>query len=323
MPDAEDNEARSRSGAARSYASAYHAPVLCDAVVDGLVVDRRGIYVDATLGGGGHTAALLDALDEAGLVIGIDQDVDALDAVRRRLEAAIAAGRLRLIRGNFGQLDALLEEAGMASIDGLLLDLGVSSHQLDTPDRGFSYRGEGALDMRMDDRAPLSADEIVNRWDERELRRVLKAYGEEPRATQIARRIVAARPLASTRALAEVVRGCVPGRDEQKTLSRVFQGIRIAVNDELGVLERVLEAGMRRMKPGGRIAVISYHSLEDRRVKRYLRAGNFEGEVARDLYGNPEVPWRLITRQAIAPDEAETASNPRARSARLRIAERI
>ncbi|MDZ4700342.1 MAG: 16S rRNA (cytosine(1402)-N(4))-methyltransferase RsmH [Rhodothermales bacterium] len=323
MPDADDKGAQRRSGAWLRYASAYHAPVLCDAVVQGLVTDWRGVYVDATLGGGGHAAALLDALDEGGRVVGIDQDADALEAVGVRLHAAMAAGRLRLLRGNFGNLGMLLDAAGLSTIDGLLLDLGVSSHQLDTPVRGFSHRGDGRLDMRMDDRAPLTADEVVNRWDEAELRRVLRAYGEEPRASPLARRIVASRPVETTRQLADLVRSGVPSRDEQKTLARVFQGIRIAVNDELGVLERVLEAATRYIRPGGRLAIISYHSLEDRRVKRYMRAGNLEGEVHRDLYGNTESPWRPVTRQAVAPDDAEIAANPRARSARLRLAERI
>jgi 16S rRNA (cytosine1402-N4)-methyltransferase len=323
MPDADDRGAQRRSGAWQRYASAYHAPVLCDAVVQGLVTDRRGVYVDATLGGGGHTAAMLDALDEGGCVVGIDQDADALNAVGIRLHAALEAGRLRLLRGNFGNLGVLLEEAGLSVIDGLLLDLGVSSHQLDTPNRGFSHRGEGRLDMRMDDRAPITADEVVNRWEEAELRRVLRAYGEEPRASQLARRIVASRPVETTRQLADLVRSGVPFRDEQKTLARVFQGIRIAVNDELGALERVLEAATRVIRPGGRLAIISYHSLEDRRVKRYMRAGNLEGEIQRDLYGNTESPWRPVTRQAVAPGDAEIAANPRARSARLRLAERI
>lgn len=287
------------------------------------MTDRRGVYVDATLGGGGHAAALLDALDEGGRVIGIDQDADALNAVGVRLHVALDAGRLRLLRGNFGSLEVLLDEAGLSAIDGLLLDLGVSSHQLDTPMRGFSHRGDGRLDMRMDDRAPLTADEVVNRWDEAELRRVLRVYGEEPRARQIARRIVASRPVETTHQLADLVRSGVPSRDEQKTLARVFQGIRIAVNDELGVLERVLDAATRYIRPGGRLAIISYHSLEDRRVKRYMRAGNLEGEIQRDVYGNTESPWRPVTRQAMAPDDAEIAANPRARSARLRLAERI
>lgn len=322
MPDADDHLAGSGEGWLR-YASSYHAPVLCDAVLGYLVVNRRGVYVDATLGGGGHTAAMLDLLEPEGRVVGIDRDTDALEAVRQRLAPALDAGRLTLLHGGFDRLEALLDEANIDLVDGLLLDLGVSSHQLDTPARGFSHRGEGALDMRMDTRASLTAGDIVNGWEERELRYLLKAYGEEPRAHQLARRIVEARPVASTRELADLVRANVPDREEQKTLARVFQALRIAVNDELGALEQVLEAAVRRITSGGRLAVISYHSLEDRRVKRYLRAGNFEGDVVRDLYGHPIVPWRPLERHAIAPDEAEIAANPRARSARLRVAERI
>ncbi len=320
MSHGDDNDVPGRS---ERYATAYHAPVLCDAVVEGLITDRGGIYVDATLGGGGHTAALLDALDASGCVVGVDQDADAIEVVRARLPKAVADGRLRILRGNFARLEALLDEAGIDRVDGVLLDLGVSSHQIDTGARGFSHRVEGRLDMRMDDRAIRSANDVVNRIEESELRHLLRAYGEEPRARSVARRIVAARPLETTRALADVVRASVPARDELKTLARVFQAIRIAVNDELGALERVLEAATQRVRPGGRIAVISYHSLEDRRVKRYLRAGNFEGDVPRDLYGNTLSPWRLVTRQAVVPPEQEVARNPRARSARLRIAERM
>jgi 16S rRNA (cytosine1402-N4)-methyltransferase len=323
MPDADENKARRPPGDPLRYATTYHAPVLCDAVLRGLVTEPAGLYVDATLGGGGHAAALLDALAPAGRVVGIDRDAEALDVVGRRLAGSVADGRLVLVRGDFGWIDAALDPLGIESIDGLLLDLGVSSRQLDAPARGFSHRAEGRLDMRMDERAPLTAADIVNRWDEADIRRVLRAFGEEPRAASIARRIVAARPVETTLALAEIVRGAVPGRDEAKTLARVFQALRIAVNDELGALERALATATRRVRPGGRLAVISYHSLEDRRVKRYLRAGNLEGEVDRDVYGHPRVPWRPLSRQAQVPDEAEIAANPRARSARLRIAARI
>ncbi|WP_456425867.1 16S rRNA (cytosine(1402)-N(4))-methyltransferase RsmH [Rhodocaloribacter sp.] len=304
------------------YATGYHAPVLCKAVVEGLVTDPRGVYVDATLGGGGHSAALLEALAPEGRVIGIDRDPAALAAARERLAAEIARGRFLALEGNFADLEGLLAEVGVSTVDGLLLDLGVSSRQIDAPERGFSYRTEGPLDMRMNPDTGLSADTVVNAWEERELRRVLRAYGEEPRAARIARAIVAARPLATTTELAEVVRRTVPGREAVKTLSRVFQAIRIAVNGELEALERALDAAARLVRPGGRIAVISYHSLEDRRVKRILRFGNLEGRAVRDLYGNLIAPWREIHRRPVRADEAEVAANPRARSARLRIAER-
>lgn len=205
----------------------------------------------------------------------------------------------------------------------MLLDLGVSSHQIDVATRGFSYSAEGRLDMRMDRRSGLTADEIVNRWSQSELRRVLHEYGEEPRAGRISKAIVAERPVETTRQLAEIVRSQVRQQDELKTLSRVFQGLRIAVNGELERLEEALIAGLRLIKPGGRMAVISYHSLEDRRVKRFFRYGNLEGEPVHDFYGNLLTPWRELTRKPIEADEAEIRLNPRSRSARLRIAERL
>ena len=304
------------------YASPYHAPVLLKAVTEGIITESGGVYVDATLGGGGHTAALLDATSSRGRVIGIDQDVEAIEAARSRLAADIERGRLKTVHGNFEHLERLLAEIDETQVDGLVLDLGVSSHQLDTASRGFSYLAEGELDMRMDTRAGLSAHDIINSWDRRDLRDLLSTYGEEPRASQLARAIEASRPLRSTRELAGLIRRNVPAREEVKTLSRVFQAIRIAVNREIEVLESVLEAAVRVIRPGGRIAVISYHSLEDRRVKRFLRYGNFRGEPMRDLYGNLLSPWRELTRKPIQPDEAEVVANPRARSARLRIAER-
>lgn len=313
------------------YATAYHAPVLYNAVVEGLVTDPRGVYVDATLGGGGHSAALLDALAGEGRVIGIDRDADALAEAETRLAGEVARERFRTLRGNFADLHDLLADAGVLPVDGLLLDLGVSSHQLDASERGFSFSAEGALDMRMDRRGGLSAHDLVNGWDEGALRRLFFEYGEEPKASRIARAIAEARPVETTRALAEVVRRVVPSRQANKTLARVFQAIRIAVNGELDALEAALEAALRVLKvsneeggrPGGRMAVIAYHSLEDRRVKRFFRYGNLEGEPVRDLYGRLLTPWREVTRKPVQPGSAEVAANPRARSARLRIAERV
>ena len=305
------------------YATAFHAPVLCNAVIDGLMTDRAGLYVDATLGGGGHSAALLDALWPNAHVIGIDQDAEALAVATERLKRDVDRSRFRAIHGNFGDLERSLAAIDVTKIDGLLLDLGVSSRQLDAPERGFSYRSEGALDMRMDTQSGVSADEVVNRWSEADLRLMLRRFGEEPRAGRIASAIVAARPVATTSALADVVCGAVPKRDEVKTLSRVFQAIRIVVNDELDRLERALVTGTDLLRPGGRMAVISYHSLEDRRVKRFFHYGNMQGRPVRDLYGNLLTPWRRITPKPIMPDAAEIAANPRARSARLRIAERL
>lgn len=304
------------------YATAYHAPVLCNAVIEGLVTDPAGIYIDATLGGGGHSAALLDALATGGTVVGIDRDAEALETATRRLAKEAERGRFRTIRGSFGDLDSLLESAGIETVDGLLLDLGVSSHQLDEAARGFSFRQEAPLDMRMDQRQRLSAADVVNDWREEDLRQLFWD-GEEPRARRIARLIVERRPVETTTELAAIVREAVPMKEEAKAVTRVFQALRIAVNAELEALEKVLEASVRRVAVGGRVVVLAYHSLEDRRVKRFFRHGNFAGEAARDFYGNRLVPFREITRQpVIAPDD-EIARNPRARSARLRIAERV
>jgi 16S rRNA (cytosine1402-N4)-methyltransferase len=306
------------------YATGYHAPVLCMAVVSGLILRGDGLYVDATLGGGGHTAALLEALGPGGRVIAIDRDGDAIREAGQRLESDVGKGRLRLVRGNFSELETILAGFGEGRVDGVLLDLGVSSHQLDLGSRGFSFRIEGPLDMRMDDRARVTAADLVNGLDEAGLRRLLRIYGEEPSAARIARAVVAARPVVTTTGLAEAVRGAVPGaRNSAKALARVFQALRIAVNAELDALEDAIRAATRQVRVGGRLAIISYHSLEDRRVKRFIRSGNFEGRLERDLYGNPVVPWREVHRHALKPDEEEIVRNPRARSARLRIAERI
>ncbi|MEP0547132.1 MAG: 16S rRNA (cytosine(1402)-N(4))-methyltransferase RsmH [Rhodothermales bacterium] len=303
---------------AAPYATGYHAPVLYKEVVDGLVTDPAGTYVDGTLGGGGHAAALLDRLGPDGCVIGIDQDPEALAAATARLDAE--GTRFRTLRGNFGDLERLLADAEIESVDGVLLDLGVSSHQIDEAGRGFAYAASGPLDMRMDTDAPLSAADLVNRAEPDELVHILRAYGEEPRASKVVRAILDARPIETTGQLADAVRSAVFSREEVKTLSRVFQALRIAVNDELAVLERALVAGLRVLKTGGRMAVIAYHSLEDRRAKQFLRYGNFEGEPVRDFYGNLLTPWDLVTRKPITASDDEIAANPRARSARLRIA---
>jgi 16S rRNA (cytosine1402-N4)-methyltransferase len=320
--DLNDAPEASGGGDPMRYATDYHAPVLSHEIRERLITDPSGRYVDATLGGGGHAAALLDALAPGAVVLGIDRDADALEAARQRLADALEAGRFRTVRGNFADLREILEAEAFRPIDGLVLDLGVSSYQIDAPERGFSFQEEGPLDMRMDERTRLTAAHIVNTWDERDLRDVLYTFGEESRAPRITRAILKARPLETTHELAEAVRGAVPPPDEVKTLARVFQALRIAVNGEIDALERVLEQSDDLVRTGGRIAVLSYHSLEDRRAKRYLRYGNFEGTPRRDLYGNLVAPWKEQTRTPIEASEAEVEANPRARSARLRVAER-
>jgi 16S rRNA (cytosine1402-N4)-methyltransferase len=314
--------ATDRSPGPLRYASDYHAPALTREVVDGLVTDADGVYVDGTLGGGGHTAALLARLGPRALVVGIDQDPEALASASARLKDAAEAGRFRALRGNFADVERLLAGAGVGLVSGVLLDLGVSSHQLDEAARGFAFSAEGPLDMRMSPEAGESAAALVGRLDAQALADLLRAYGDEPRAWRIANEIVNRRPLATTAELAEVVRAAVPTREEVKSLARVFQALRIAVNDEMGALERALEGALAVLKPGGRLAVIAYHSLEDRRAKHFLRFGNVEGEARKDFYGRLLTPWTLLTKKPITASDEEVAANPRARSARLRIAEK-
>ena len=320
-----------------AYATAYHAPVLAAETVAGLVTDPAGLYVDATLGGGGHAHALLDALGADALVVGIDQDAEALATARARLADAEAAGRFVALRGNFADLDALLAAAGLGPTHGrpaagVLLDLGVSSRQLDAPARGFAFAHDGPLDMRMDGQAGETAAELVARLSETALADTIYAYGEEGRSRRVAAGIKAAARMETTADLAAAVRRSVPTRDESKALARVFQALRIAVNDEMGALERALPAALAVLArptagadgdttPGGRLAVISYHSLEDRRAKHFLRTGRFEATVEKDPFGRPLTPFAAVTRRAVVATDAEVARNGRARSARLRIAE--
>jgi 16S rRNA (cytosine1402-N4)-methyltransferase len=307
-----------------TFASDYHAPVMVHQTVDLLAWETNGVYVDATLGGGGHSLAILEKLDKQSKLIAIDRDADALDEARNRLAADVESGRFATVRGSFGDLDVLLDRAGVEQIWGILLDIGVSSHQLDESGRGFSHRLDAPLDMRMDQRQELTAADVVNTYDEDRLADVIYAYGEEGRSRRIARSIAQRRPVRTTGELAYAVRAGVPTRDEAKALARVFQAIRIEVNDELGALERALEQALARLVVGGRIVVLAYHSLEDRRVKRFFRSGTFEGaDVPRDLYGNAIAPLRPLTSGAITASPEEIERNPRARSARLRAAEKV
>ncbi|NNE35280.1 MAG: 16S rRNA (cytosine(1402)-N(4))-methyltransferase RsmH [Rhodothermales bacterium] len=305
-----------------AYAGDYHAPVLWKTVVERLVTNPDGLYVDGTLGGGGHTSALLDALSSNGRVVALDRDDEAINWSRKRLANAIDANRFIPLRSNFVEVESALESIGVRIVDGLLLDLGVSSHQVDAADRGFSFRFSADLDMRMDRRAERSARDLLNEIDENDLKHLLFRYGEEPRAAQIARAVVRSRPLRTTDDLALAVRSAVPNRVEKKSLARVFQAIRIDVNAELKALLLVLEAATRIVRPGGRLVVISYHSLEDRLVKHFLRSGNADDVLRRDTYGNVLSEWKPVGRKAIKASPQEIALNPRARSARMRTGER-
>ncbi len=289
-------------------------------VVDLLMPVAGGLVVDATFGGGGHTRAILDA-DATTRILAIDRDPEAA------ANAAGLAERIRFVAGNFSDLAAITSEEGIDEIDGAIFDLGVSSRQFDVGERGFSYRYRGPLDMRMGPDAALSAADIVNEWPEHDLAGVIRRYGEERHAGRIAAAIVAARPLGDTAQLAGVVAGAVPARFRRRghPARRTFQALRIAVNDELGALEAGLDVAVRMLRPGGRVIVIAYHSLEDRLVKRRFVAG------ARGCVCPPDLPvcgcgetaeLRILTRTPVAPTPDEIEANPRARSAKLRAAEK-
>lgn len=297
----------------------YHNPVLLNPSVDGLVWDPSGTYVDVTFGGGGHSRAILDKLNAEGRLIAFDQDADSRANV-------IDDARFQFVPSNFKNLTRFLQYFNMYPVDGILADLGVSSHQIDTPDRGFSYSKDGTLDMRMNAQTGSSAREVVNNYDEAQLSRVFYTYGELSEGRRLARQIVkmrAEQPVETTLQLAEALKPCLPKGKENKYLSKIFQALRIEVNKEMEVLESFLLQTTAALNPGGRLVVIAYHSLEDRMVKNFMRAGNLTGEVEKDFFGNPLTPFKLISRKAITPDQEETLTNPRARSAKLRIAEKI
>lgn len=301
----------------------YHQPVLATEVVEVFKPLPAGVVVDATFGGGGHTRRLLDEMRRGTRFVGIDRDPDALAHARLEGEEAV-----EMIQGNFARLRQLLEETGVEAPIGVLFDVGVSSRQFDVGERGFSYRHEGPLDMRMGPDTDLTADDVVNYWDRGRLASIIRRYGEERLAGRIADAIVAARPLRSTAHLAEVIAEATPApaRRRGHPARRTFQAIRIAVNDELGALEDGLDQALDVLAPGGRCAVISYHSLEDRIVKRRFAAG------ARGCVCPPELPvcacggaseLRLLTRRPVEPTTEEVEANPRARSARMRAAEKV
>lgn len=296
----------------------YHNPVMLHECIEGLNICENGVYVDATFGGGGHSRAIMECLGPEGKLLGFDQDADAL-------KNAIDDSRFTLIHENFRNLKGYLRLNGVRHIDGLIADLGVSSHQFDEAERGFSTRFDGELDLRMDQRQSLSAKELVNNSDEAELKRIMKFYGELPNAGQVAKCIVNARKngeIVTTFDLKAAVERCLPRGKENKFLAMIFQALRIEVNGELEALKMMLEQATEILNPGGRLVVMSYHSLEDRLVKNFMKAGNFEGEIEKDFYGNVLGPYKLVSRKAIMASEEEVERNNRARSAKLRIAER-
>lgn len=295
----------------------YHTPVMLGEAIEGLAIRPEGTYVDVTFGGGGHSRAIMEHLGPEGRLYAFDQDEDA----RRN---AIDDPRFTLIGENFRYLKNYLRLYGVRQVVGVLADLGVSSHQFDVAERGFSTRFDGELDLRMDRRGDTTARDLVNSLDEEGLARILKLYGELPNAKQMAKAIVRARgekEIATTGELKEAVSRHLPHKMENKYLAMLFQALRIEVNGELEALREMLVQATELLPVGGRLVVISYHSLEDRLVKNFMRSGNFEGVVEKDFYGNPLAPLRQLVSTAATVEEV--AANSRARSARLRVAEKV
>jgi 16S rRNA (cytosine1402-N4)-methyltransferase len=298
----------------------YHEPVLLQACIDGLNLTPGGIYVDITFGGGGHSREILNQL-EGGRLFGFDQDADA-----RANATALNDPRLTFVASNFRNLKRYMRLYKIEQVDGILADLGISSHQIDTPERGFSTRFDADLDMRMNQQGDRTARQVVNEYSETDLHRILGMYGEVTNAKTLAGAIVSARsnqPLKTVNDLKAVLQRYAPRGKENKYAAQVFQALRIEVNEELLALEEFLEQVPEVLKPDGRLVVMSYHSLEDRLVKNFINKGKFQGDVEKDLYGNEIKPLRSITRKPIEATPDEVARNPRARSAKLRIAEKI
>ena len=297
----------------------YHDPVLLKASVDGLNLKGDDVVVDVTFGGGGHSREIIKRLCDKGKLYGFDQDED---AVKNNLEDE----RFVLVRHNFRYLKNYLKMYGAIPVDAVLADLGVSSHQFDEGERGFSIRFDGPLDMRMNVNAKLTAKQVVNEYDEENLLRIFRAYGEIKNAWKLVQEIIKARTLAeinTTQELCDVAQACVPGKMRNKYLAQVFQALRIEVNDEMGALRSLLEQCYEVIKPGGRLVVITYHSLEDRMVKNFIKNGKIDGELEKDFYGNPLLKFKAVNRKPIVATVEELQQNNRARSAKLRIAERL
>ena len=299
--------------------SDYHLSVLLKQSVAGLAVNPGGTYVDVTFGGGGHSRAILQALGSEGRLLAFDRDADAL-------ANTISDPRFTLIHEDFRYMKNFLRLHGVSRVDGVLADLGVSSHQFDEAGRGFSTRFDAELDLRMDRRQTTTAKDIVNTASEEEIRNILSNYGELPNAYHMAKAIVSARseaPILTTFDLKRALERQVPRNQENKYYAMVFQALRIEVNGELEALKAMLSQAVEILNQGGRLVVISYHSLEDRLVKNIIKTGNFEGEVKKDFYGNLIAPLKPITRKPVVADDAELAENPRSRSAKLRVAEKV
>ena len=295
----------------------YHVPVLLEESVSGLNIDPDGVYLDLTFGGGGHSREILKRLKD-GCLIGFDQDSDALANVPDD-------SRFIFVNHNFRYLRNFLRYCGYDEADGILADLGVSSHEFDEAGRGFSFRFDAELDMRMNQRSRLKATDILNTYSEENLIRIFRNYGEVDNVRRLVDLIVKARTekmITRSEEFLQVIAPCVPKQKEKKYLAQVYQALRIEVNGELEALEDMLKEADRALRPGGRLVVITYHSLEDRIVKNFLKSGNFEGKVEKDFYGHVKRNFELVNRKVIVPSEEEIERNPRARSAKLRIAEK-
>lgn len=297
----------------------YHVPVLLQECINGLDIKPNGVYVDVTFGGGGHSREILKHLGKDGVLIAFDQDPDAQRNV-------IDDPRFHFVDQNFAFLKNNLRLLGYKTVDGILADLGVSSHQFNEPDRGFSTRFESALDMRMDKERKLTAAEVLNTYTEDKLHKIFGIYGEVKNAKSLAKAVVTGRvekPIVTLSDFKKVIEAQIPKGKENKYMAQVFQALRIEVNAEIEVLENFLSQTADVLKEGGRLVVMSYHSLEDRPVKSYLSKGKFRGEVEKDFFGNEQKPFKVITRKAVIADEAELLRNSRSRSAKLRIGERL
>lgn len=296
----------------------YHNPVLLKETVDGLNINPDGVYVDVTFGGGGHSREIMKRLGVNGRLFAFDQDEDAL-------KNSLQDERFVLIHENFRFIKRFLRFQGVRQVDGILADLGVSSHQFDVPERGFSTRFDAELDMRMSQKNELNAYQVINDYEEQDLKRMFFDYGELKNAGALAATIVQSRkeqPIKNTEQLKKVLSKFLPAHKSNKILAQIYQAVRIEVNQEMDVLREFLVQSLEILKPGGRLSVISYHSLEDRLVKRFMKNGMFEGEPERDFYGNYSVPFKSVER-LIVPTEEEITINNRARSAKLRVAEKL
>ena len=310
-------------------AETYHVPVLLKESVDGLNIQSGGVYVDVTFGGGGHSSEILSRLDEQAHLYSFDQDADAEQNVMRSEVGAerrfVDDPRFTFVRSNFRYLKNWMHYYGVESIDGLLADLGVSSHHFDDESRGFSFRFDAQLDMRMNKRAGKMAADIVNDYDEEALANLFYLYGEIKQSRRLAAAVVKARSqqrIATTQDLLGILEPIFKREREKKDLAKVFQALRIEVNHEMDALKEMLKSATELLKPGGRLSVITYHSLEDRIVKNIMKTGNVEGKRIQDFYGRIETPFILINNKVIVPSENEQQENPRSRSAKLRISEK-